>query len=256
MEKPVEPSDMPPLTELEHAELRAMERELRNCLSSCALDYKVKDPDAAFEYLRTYAVKFFDFYYNYYDTVANETYRPHLRSASEKFAYRRVLICMENSRAFDNFLMSSSRATRLKTTISENADLYEPLPKPNLAPTIPDRYAAAGVDVASGSPLLKAAVDAFAGRPTTPLPPEVVAQMEAGKAAGIRTASPLSFPAELRRLLEEAQWTPEEVAEETNINWRTVYRHLGGEVRPNPKTRWAYERAFTERLGKQTKLPK
>ena len=88
------------------------------------------------------------------------------------------------------------------------------------------------------------------------LPPEVVAQMEAGKAAGIRTASPLSFPAELRRLLEEAQWTPEEVAEETNINWRTVYRHLGGEVRPNPKTRWAYERAFTERLGKQTKLPK
>ena len=49
---------MPPLTEEMHAELRSIERNLRNKLFSCCDSYELEDEGAAFEYVRTYAVIF------------------------------------------------------------------------------------------------------------------------------------------------------------------------------------------------------
>jgi hypothetical protein len=63
------------------------------------------------------------------------------------------------------------------------------------------------------------------------------------------------FAAELAKLLIEARWTPENVAEEINIDWRTVYRHRKGEIFPSLKTVWAYEEALSKRLNRKIKLP-
>jgi hypothetical protein len=78
-----------------------------------------------------------------------------------------------------------------------------------------------------------------------PTPPQTVAP----------TAAPI-FGTELRRLLEEAEWKPEDIAEKIGIDSRTVYRHLNGSVFPTPKTRWAYQGALRERLKKKVVLPK
>jgi hypothetical protein len=125
----LELSDMPPLTELEHAQLRVMERDLSRHLSNCCNSRTVNDPGAAFEYARTFAVKFFDFIYNYYSMVSDQTYESHWRPASEKFAYERVVRCLKNYTLFDTFLWNDGRDARLKKTISDNADLFEPLKK-------------------------------------------------------------------------------------------------------------------------------
>ena len=117
---------MPPLTEFEHAELRKMEKELRGCLSSCSTGSRVVDPDVAFEYARTYAVRFYDYYHAYYSAFSeDQTYGPHLRPASEKLAYQRVCRCIESYSAYDIFLLQYDRSRRLKKTISEHADLAD-----------------------------------------------------------------------------------------------------------------------------------
>jgi lambda repressor-like predicted transcriptional regulator len=126
MDKPLEVSDMPVLTDAEHTQLRVMEHELRVNLAKCVDDRSVRDHDAAFEYARTAAVSFYDFFYRKYTKHPDQTYRPHWRPASEKFAYQRVVRCLDNFSALESLLHRDDRAARLKKTISENAAFREP----------------------------------------------------------------------------------------------------------------------------------
>jgi len=119
-------SDMPPLTENEHAQLRVMERELKNYLGTCCGGYRVIDPTAAFEYARTYAVRFYDFFFNYYSMVSDAANEPRVQPESEKFAYERIEKCVNNDSRLDIFLMQEDRSKRLKKTISEHARSMAP----------------------------------------------------------------------------------------------------------------------------------
>ncbi len=74
--------------------------------------------------------------------------------------------------------------------------------------------------------------------------------------SSVQKAPTHTFADELKRFLEEAQWKPEDVAEKINTGWRIVYKHLNGSVIPSTKTRWAYERELTKRLGRKVMLPK
>ena len=96
MGKTFEASDMPPLTEEIHDELRAIERELCSVLFKCCGSYSLDDPEAAFEYTRTYAIKFYDCFYRFYSKNPDPVYQPHWRPASERFAFQRVIRCIEN----------------------------------------------------------------------------------------------------------------------------------------------------------------
>jgi hypothetical protein len=174
MEKPLEVSDMPPLT-LELTErLRAMERDLRLALGSCCNNYNLVDREAAFEYVRSYAVRFYDCFYGFYSQIPDESYRPHWRPASERFAFQRVMKCVENISSVENLFFESGRKGRIQKTISDHA---EPIAIPVAFPTMPlgkqaSTYAASGVDIASGPPLLKMAAT-VAARGTHLQPPNV-----------------------------------------------------------------------------------
>jgi lambda repressor-like predicted transcriptional regulator len=155
MEKPVEPSDMPPLTETEHVQLRAMEREFRGYLSNCTSSYDIADPQAAWEYARTFAVRFYDFFYNYYNKVSETAYQPYIRSASEKLAFGRVYKCLDNFSVYESFLLNHDRSARLKKTISERADRSEPLQR--IMPVVDSPKIPILGATATDSPLLKMA---------------------------------------------------------------------------------------------------
>jgi hypothetical protein len=148
MDKALEVSDMPVLTDAEHTQLRAMENALRVNLDKCVSGYS---QDAAFEYARTAAVSFYDFFYRKYSKHPDQTYRPHWGPASEKFAYQRIVKCLNNFSALESFLYRDDRAARLRKTISENAALHEPqLLKPVMdSPKIP-----ALIGTTTDSPLL------------------------------------------------------------------------------------------------------
>lgn len=153
MGKRLEISDMPPLTVEMHEELRRLERELQNALDSCCSSHELLDKHAAFEYARTYAVKFYDCFYSFYSRVPDETYRPHWRPASETFAFNRVVQCIENNLSVSRyFAADTTRVERIKRTISDQAKKQPILER---VPSLASAYAASGVDIASGSPLLK-----------------------------------------------------------------------------------------------------
>jgi hypothetical protein len=63
-----------------------------------------------------------------------------------------------------------------------------------------------------------------------------------------------NFATDLVRLMDEARWSPEAIADEMGIDWRTVYRHRKGEMFPSLKTIWAYEEALTKRLKRKINL--
>jgi hypothetical protein len=122
MGKELEPLDMPPLTEEMHDDLRKLEKDLRTRLFACCDSYSLKDEGAAFEYVRTYAIKFFDCYYTFYSQPQHLQYREHKRPASEAFTLQRVVKCIEDVWAIHNyFRANSSRMARIKKTISEHA---------------------------------------------------------------------------------------------------------------------------------------
>src|ERR1700739_3930146 len=108
MGKNLEVSDMPVLPDWMHSKLRSLERSLMSELSSCCHSYDLRDPEAAFEYVRTSAIKFFDLYYDFYSKFPDPQYQPHWRPASEKFAFQRIVKCIENSSAVESFFRSSS----------------------------------------------------------------------------------------------------------------------------------------------------
>ena len=63
------------------------------------------------------------------------------------------------------------------------------------------------------------------------------------------------FSEELRRLLTEARWRPEDVAEKIGIEPRNVYRHLAGKSIPSLVNIGRYEAALTKKLGRTVSLP-
>jgi len=142
-----------------------------------------------------------------------------------------------------------------------------PPPPPEVQRQMAD-YAASGVDITRGSPLLqmamathRAATRRARQHVISPLPspqsarPQVFAPVPPQIETPKENTPALQFAAELERLLKEARWTPEAIADEMDIDWRTVYRHRKGDAQPTLKTIWAYEEAFTKRLKRKITLP-
>lgn len=101
-------------------------------------------------------------------------------------------------------------------------------------------YAKAGIDVASGSPLLLMA--------------HAAAQNAHKQAASASTSALVDTIGEqIKRLREESNLTTEQIADLIGIRPRNVYRHLAG-INPRPRQIKAYEEAFTKVLGRQIKL--
>jgi hypothetical protein len=165
MGKTFEVSDMPPLSREFHDDLRGLEHQFGKALSRCisSMD-ELFDPNAAFEYARTYAIEFYDLYYGFYSHYP--AYKEHWCPASEAFALQRVIQCLSNYSVLSEFLNRDHRIERIRRTISDHAKAK---PIPLVPSTLVSAYAASGVDIASGSPLLKMA--AAAGIPT-PAPAE------------------------------------------------------------------------------------
>src|SRR5271166_4713483 len=93
-------------------------------------------------------------------------------------------------------------------------------------------YAAAGVDITSGSPLLMMAATAGRG----------------GAATTSSSTPPLSQ--QIRQLMEDCRLTAEELAEAIDLDPRNVYRHLAGKSGLRNSTIGAYEKFFSEKLGR------
>jgi hypothetical protein len=123
MGKDLEVSDMPVLSDEMHVQLRTLERNLLEKLSHCCHSYDLRDPEAAFEYVRTYATKFFDCFYDFYSHSPDPQYHPHCRPAAEKLAYQRVMKCIENYTSVESFFRRSlDRPGRIRKTISNHAE--------------------------------------------------------------------------------------------------------------------------------------
>jgi len=220
----LEVSDMPPLTDEVHAELRVLERKLYAAISECVSNYDLLDPQAAFEYLRTFAIKFYNTYYGFYSQYPE--YESHWQSAAEKFAFGRVVKCATSYTSIRNFLATdSTRVPRIKKTIRKHAEATRKTPKKahSLFPN-PDDW-----------------LKGMLNTPTTPPTFQVI--------------SKLRFATELRRLLNEARLKPERIAEEIRIQPRNVYRHLSGENAPSLTHVGKYEEVLTRALGRKITLP-
>jgi len=99
-----------------------------------------------------------------------------------------------------------------------------------------DAYAASGVDIASGSPLM------------------IMAAMVARGAQQAEEETTLS--AQIRRLQNECGISAEEMAEALGIEPRSIYKHLAGQTVPRRNHLAAYEKLFSERLNKSVTLRK
>jgi hypothetical protein len=62
--------------------------------------------------------------------------------------------------------------------------------------------------------------------------------------------------AQLARLRAEANISVEELAKEIDAQPRSVYRHLSGKALPRPSHLWAYQRIFSQRLGRKVLISK
>ena len=202
-------------------------------LGSCCHSYSLSDKrSCAFEYARTYAVKFYDCFYGFYSKFPEQSYRPHWRPASERFAFQRVMKCVENISSVENLFYESGRKTRVEKTISQHAERSA---IPGAFPIAltgkqAGAYAAAGIDLDSAPPLLL---------------------MAAARAVHPQSQPPAPrFAEELKSLLNEARIRPEDIAEEISIEARNVYRHLSGETRPSLVNLGKYEKALSKRLGR------
>ncbi len=140
-----------------HDDLRHLETMLHRMLDSCCSSHELRDKHAAFEYMRTYATKFYDCYYNFYSKIPDPKYQPHWRPASETFAFDRIVMCIENNYYVAAYFNSdATRVERIKRTISDHAERNA---IPPAFPTMQtakqaSAYARAGIDLASASPLM------------------------------------------------------------------------------------------------------
>jgi hypothetical protein len=61
---------------------------------------------------------------------------------------------------------------------------------------------------------------------------------------------------QIQRLREECRWSAEKLTEMTNLDLRTVTRHLSGETTPQLRNLSAYERVFSKRLNRRVVIEK
>jgi hypothetical protein len=170
MRKPLEVSDMPPLTEDMHRKLRKIERDLGIAFGNCCHSYDLNDREAAFEYARTFSINFFDCYYEFYSKIPDPAYSAHWLPASERFAFQRVVKCIENQFAIrDFFNRNPDRVDRIKRTIADHAkgaavnQAQMPTRETQqlaLTGRQAANYARSGIDLNSASPLLMMAIKA------------------------------------------------------------------------------------------------
>ena len=126
-DKPLDVSDMPPLSREMHSDLRSLENRLMRDLSSCCANYNLIDPAAAVEYARTYAAEFFDLYYDFYSMEGGLEHHSLRKPASKQFAFQRVLHCLNNHSAISRYFESDrKRIDGIKRTISDYADRKHP----------------------------------------------------------------------------------------------------------------------------------
>lgn len=225
MGKPLELSDMPALSSQMHSGLRVLEKSLQHELSLCCDGYTLRDPEAAFEYVRTYAVDFFDHYFEFYSGFPE--YQQHWRPASERFAYQRVVKCIENcSPVHDFFLNHPDRRTRVQRTISDHAQREAPELSPVLLTGKQAALSAlAGIGLASSPPLLAAYAAAqrskevgrsavgskgvFAPIPKARIPRSIQSEKAARK---------------LEAYLDRKGLNQTQFARQINVNEKTLYR--------------------------------
>jgi DNA-binding Xre family transcriptional regulator len=153
MGKRFEVSDMPALTPDMQKRICVLERQLEIALQTHCIGYNIFDLEGAFEKVRTFATVFYNCYYNFYSQYP--ACKANWRKASEVFAYQRVLTWIDNFHASREHF-DSSRLQRIRRTISDHAERNA---IPVASPTMQvgkqaSIYAASGVDIASGSPLM------------------------------------------------------------------------------------------------------
>jgi len=95
-----------------------------------------------------------------------------------------------------------------------------------------------------------------------PTPESPLLTMTMAKAAALsatpgrqETTMQPTLSEDLGRLLNEARWKPELIAEKVGIDPRNVYRHLSGETLPTLSHVGLYEAALSKELGRKVKLP-
>lgn len=93
--------------------------------------------------------------------------------------------------------------------------------------------------------------------PTPESPPLIMAKAAALNATPGKQETTMQprLSEALDRLLNEARWKPELIAEKVGINPRNVYRHLSGETLPTLSHVGLYESALSKELGRKVKLP-
>ncbi|MGA7343876.1 MAG: helix-turn-helix transcriptional regulator [Terracidiphilus sp.] len=235
---------MPALTREFHKERLNLERLFEKDLDPCVSSHSLYDPHAVLEYARTYAIDFYDLYYNYYSQFPD--YREHWQPASAAFALQRVLHCLRNFSAIETYLeLDRSHVDRITRTISDRAKSIKKPEANHIALTGKQAaaFARAGIDMASASPLLLM-LHEQANRTSDQLP----------QARPAIPASSESIGEQIRQLREECLLTNEQLAEALDVDRRSVVRHISGDNRPSKQHIAKYQEIFSARLGKEVRL--
>ena len=236
-------AEEPKLPPKYHVTLKALEAQkvsLSRELDFCIRGYNCHNKDRADDYMCTYACSMYDLWVE--DYTGKVPVSQWQRQIADE-AIKNAVSCWANYNLNSSSPTASYWQTRLRTALEQHTGKplwsLRKIATPEGANVRPRVFVPTVQQDSSKSPLLVMAEAAMLAKSVAPPAP----------------AKPI-FATELRQLLEEANWTPEQAAEKVEIDWRTVYRHLSGEVFPNPKTRWAYQRALSERLKKKIELPR
>ncbi|HEX4006119.1 MAG TPA: helix-turn-helix transcriptional regulator [Acidobacteriaceae bacterium] len=239
---------MPPLSPEFHAELRGLESHFRKLLGACISSRnELTDPEGAFEYARTYVVEFYKRYYGFYSNypAIQDRWEP----AAEVFAFQRVIHCVGNFSALGTFF-DRIKVGKIRQTISDyikrtRIALEAPLPEsqmrdfPTAFPRMSGKQAAsytlAGVDLKSASPLLRMV-------------------HEAQQRAQETRPSGNSLGEQIRLLREDCRLTNEDLAAALGVDRRSVVRHISNDHKPAKRHLAAYEKLFSERLGRKVRI--
>jgi hypothetical protein len=245
------PRNLPHLTQQEVSERDRQEDLLSTELHPCVRGENV-DAEKAFQLLCHYTLEIFNIHWSAYLKRPGFT-----RSWTPLILEQSILRAMvkANEKIYD---ASKLFYIAVRDEVFAHLQQYPPVvPPPRLEKAFP-------VLTGKQSALLaKAGID-----PTHPISPLLMMAAEAAmdgqghsqvfsyisEEPKAETSAP-SFAAELSKLLIEARWTPEAIADEMRIDWRTVYRHRKGEILPSLKTVALYEAALSKKLKRTIVLP-
>jgi hypothetical protein len=103
---------------------------------------------------------------------------------------------------------------------------------------------------------LAGAVNRYAWKDSGPMAPTPSPQPETPVSPPQPASAPLtrSIAQQLKDLQDESRMTVEEMAEAIEIEPRSVFRHLSGDSIPRAKQIGAFERLFTDKLGRPVRL--